>query len=253
MKYLLVPFMGLIFVACGQPHLVVEAGLVNSDGERVALSELPVRLLPYDRDAIFDSLRAASPTPEPSIPPEVLANRQRTERAQATWRAAEKEWNIVRDSLRTLNQQLQGMEDRGERESSQHRQGVALRNRLDSRERETNRTRQATFSTFEQLQKVSITESDSIRIAREQWADKAFANFGVAAAARLAQSREAEIADTTDARGIVRIAVPRGQWWLYSRYTLPHEELYWNLPITVDSDSALITIDASNAESRPIL
>lgn len=56
--------------ACGGgSKVVVEArGVDPSTEEPIALPHLPVRLLPYDRDAIFDSLTAASRTPEPVLP-----------------------------------------------------------------------------------------------------------------------------------------------------------------------------------------
>ena len=54
--------------ACSSdPKVAVEARL----GER-PLAGVPVRLLPYDRDAILDSLAAAAETPEPTIPPELI-------------------------------------------------------------------------------------------------------------------------------------------------------------------------------------
>jgi hypothetical protein len=54
----------------GGPKVVVEAmGVDPATRQTIPLADLPVRLLPYDRDAIFDSLTAASRTPEPVLPP----------------------------------------------------------------------------------------------------------------------------------------------------------------------------------------
>ena len=46
------------------PFSGIEAGAAQD----IALGTLPVRLLPYDRDAIFDSLAQAYPEPEPQVP-----------------------------------------------------------------------------------------------------------------------------------------------------------------------------------------
>ena len=43
----------------------------------------------------------------------------------------------------------------------------------------------------------------------------------------------------TDAQGIARFNVPEGRGWVYGRYTLPYEELYWNVPLELTGDSTL--------------
>src|SRR5690625_5529331 len=59
-----------LLAACDEAELIVEAqlleGVASDDaGGAQGISNLPIRLLPYDRDAIFDSLQAEHPTPEP--------------------------------------------------------------------------------------------------------------------------------------------------------------------------------------------
>lgn len=57
-----------VLAACGSgSEVIVRASL---DGEPV--SDLPVRILPYDRQAVLDSLAAAADAPEPGIPPELI-------------------------------------------------------------------------------------------------------------------------------------------------------------------------------------
>lgn len=253
MKRFLVLVAGLGVAGCGQPQLVVEAALTDPSGERLALGELPVRLLPYDRDAIFDSLEAAYPTPEPPIPAAVLAAQQQVQEAQSAWRTSEERWGLIRDSLRILTEQLEQMEGQGLRGSPQYNQGFTRWNSLDTQLRQVDQQRQASFAAFDQLQQATLASADSVRIQRELWADEAFADFNTVVAAKLSQSGKEELADTTDTQGFVRVSVPKGQWWIFGRYTLPYEELYWNVPITIDSDSAFITLNRSNAESRPIL
>jgi hypothetical protein len=67
MKRMLV-FLALAAAACDAgPKVVVRASL---DGRPVA--DMPVRLLPYDRQAILDSLSAALEMPEPAVPQDLL-------------------------------------------------------------------------------------------------------------------------------------------------------------------------------------
>jgi hypothetical protein len=252
-RFLLMAVVGLILWGCGQPKLVVEAVLVDSAGERTVLTDLPVRLLPYNRGAIFDSLRAAFGTPEPAIPADVLANLRRAQEARAAWREAERRWTGLRDSVQVVQEQLQRAESANQRESAGYAESSALRGRLIVAEREADGRRQAAFMAFGQARREMGPRADSIRLERERWATAAYAAFGEVAATKLRESGRAEIADTTDAQGIARLSAPEGEWWLYGRYALPYEELYWNLPIRVEGDSASVRIDQGNAEVRAAL
>lgn len=254
-RYLvLVAFLGPLLVSgCGQPQLVVEAALDGEGGERMALSDMPVRLLPYDRDAIFDSLEAAYPVPEPSIPQEVIDAQQQVQEAQTAWRAAEERWGTVRDSMRILSEQLQQMEGQGLRGTAQYRNSFDRFSTLEAQEQQLNRQQTAAFQRFNELQQQTLATRDSIRVQRELWADEAFADFNQIVMQKLRESGLEELADTTNAQGIADFRVPAGRWWVYARWTLPYDELYWNIPTEVTGDSVAVQIDRSNADVRPIL
>ncbi len=250
----LVAFLGpLVVSGCGQPQLVVEAALTDGAGERLALGDLAFRVLPYDRDAIFDSLEAAHPDPEPPIPPEILAAQQRVQQAQTAWRTAEERWGTIRDSLRILGAELEQMRARAQQGTPQYNQGFVRWTNLDAQERQINQQRTAAFNTFDQLQQQTLASADSIRIQRELWADQAFAEFNRVVAAKLDQVGREELADTTNSQGYAQLSVPEGRWWLYSRYTLPYEELYWNIPLDISGDTVSVSISRENAQIRPIL
>jgi hypothetical protein len=98
----------LALAACGDggPRVAVRTDL---DGAPVA--DLPVRLLPYDRDEVLDSLAEAADAPEPAIPPELLqqlqglaaeerAVRQRGDTAVARFQAVRRAVFARADSLR---------------------------------------------------------------------------------------------------------------------------------------------------------
>jgi hypothetical protein len=250
MLFALVP---LALAACGNPQVVVEASYAGEGAaERRVLADLPVRLLPYDRDAIFDSLEAAYTEPEPAIPPEVLRQQQVVQEAQANWRRAEERWIVVRDSLRTLSDGLQRMQQQGLRGTPQYRQAFEQFGRLDGEEDRVKAEMDQAFGRFDQLQRAALAQADSIRVVREAWAERAFADFDRVVADRLRQTGREEVVDTTNANGVSRVRVPSGRWWVYARYTLPFQELYWNLPVEVSGDSTGVVLSEQNAEVRPV-
>mgnify|MGYP003575185695 CR=1 FL=1 len=98
----------LALAACGDggPRVAVRADV---DGAPVA--DLPVRLLPYDRDEVLDSHTEAADAPEPAIPPELLQQlqglaaeegpaRQRGDTAVARFQAVRRALFARADSLR---------------------------------------------------------------------------------------------------------------------------------------------------------
>lgn len=244
----------LALAACGSPQVFVEASIQEEGAaERRVLSELPVRLLPYDRDAIFDSLEAAYNEPEPAIPPEIQAQQQQVQQAQTEWRQAEERWTLVRDSLRDLSTELQRMQNQGLRGTPQYRQAFERFGRLDDEEDRVKQRMDQAFARFDQLQQTALAQADSIRVVREAWAERAFADFDRVVEERLRREGREEAVDTTGANGTVRMRVPAGRWWVYARYTLPYQELYWNLPVEVSGDSTGIQLTEQNAEVRPVL
>jgi hypothetical protein len=239
--------------ACGQPEVVVQAALPEEGAEGpAALADLPVRLLPYDRDAIFDSLEAAAAEPEPQVPADILEQQEQVQVAQTRWRQAEERWNVVRDSLRTLSEGLQRMGQQGLRTTPQYRQAFERFGRLEGEEQAVKQRMEAAFAEFDQLQRATLARADSVRVIREAWAERAFADFPQIVEARLQAQGVEELADTTNANGVAVINVPEGRWWVYARYTLPYEELYWNLPVEVTGDSTLVQLTPANAERRPV-
>jgi hypothetical protein len=244
-----------VTAACERNQVAVDAALVDEQTQEARpLENLPVRLLPYDRDAIFDSLEAAYPEPEPTIPPEMMVERDQIIQAEREWRSSEDRWSTARDSLQALSRELDRMGQQGLRATPQYQQQFRQFERLESDARAAQQRSQAAFARYDQLQRTFLTRADSIRVVREQWADRAYADFDRVVNNRLRAAGREELADTSDASGVVRFrGVPRGRWWVYARYTLPFEELYWNLPIEVNADSVGVTLTRESAEARPVM
>ena len=240
--------------ACGQPEVVVEA-YMPQDGaaEPTRLGDLPVRLLPYDRDAIFDSLQQAFSEPEPPIPAEITQAQEQVQRAQDEWRVAEERWNTVRDSLRVLSQTTQSLSQRGLRGTPQYVTAFQQFGRLEGEERAVKQRMDAAFARFDQLQRQTLSQVETVRAVREAWAERAFAEYDQVVAAKLQQLDREELADTTNANGLAAFRAPKGRWWVYARYTLPYQELYWNVPLEVTGDSTLVSLTPANAQRRPVM
>jgi|TARA_B100001971_G_scaffold203918_1_gene219472 TolA-binding protein len=240
--------------ACGPTQVVVTAEIAQNDqsqdAEPRALGDLEIRLFPYDRDAIFDSLTAAAARPEPPIPDSVLAAQNQVAESQQTWRDAEARWNTLRDTLRTLSDEL----DQMNRQQGQYR---VLYNEFQDMEDEyadVEDERDAAFEAFTSLQGASLAAAQEIRLLRETWADEAYAEVGVAMTAHERASGLQVLADTTDANGISEFEAAAGDYWVTARYELPYTELYWNISITVVRGEPLqVPLRRDNASSRPKL
>ena len=236
--------------ACSPAEVVIIAALGDgADPNASPLDALEVQLLPYDRDAVFDSLAAAASRPEPEIPADLLAAQEEIALARQAWRDAETEWGILRDTVEKVFEELETL-DRGMR-TYQDLYGVweDLSDDLNRVERDRDRY----FDQFTGLQEAAIGRMDSITIVREDWAEEVFADVAEVFVARMEVSGLEIAVDTTDATGGVRIPVAPGDYWVHARYELLSEELYWNLPITVVRGEPIeVRLSRENAEVRPV-
>ncbi len=244
----------LALVACPGPELYVEAAIDEMEtGEALPLAELPIRLIPFDRDAIFDSLTAAAPEPEPEIPQDLVERQNQIRDAEQEWREAETAWNQARSRLREIGEETQRMQEEGLRGTPQYQQRFREFEQLENREREMRQQMDQAFARFDTMQREVLEQADSIRAIREAWEDRAFADYNRIVQDTLDRLGREEISDTTDANGRVRFRPREGRWWVHSRYTLPYTELYWNVPVQVEGDSVGVLLNRQNAEERPLL
>jgi len=228
---------------------VVLAQIDNQEtGETAPLSELPVRFIPFDRDAVFDSLKNLADRPEPEAPDSLVQLQTRIQEAQATLSTATDHWNGARDSLRGIKSRL----DKLPRSSAQYR--LLFRDYDEQADRETSAKREmdAAFKRFNDLQTSYTTMAQEYALLHEQWADEAYADVDAALAASADAVGRVDVSDTTDMNGIVREKLKKGKWWVHARYELVYEELYWNVPIEVmGGDPVELILNRANAQHRP--
>jgi len=243
--------------ACASPEVVVtvEIDVASPDGEGTvirALDNLQVRLLPYDRDAIFDSVQAAYGTPEPEVPQELLDARDGVRVAQEEWQESERRWNTIRDTLVQITAAMEGYSRGESRYVALFREFQDFDGQLGSVERQMNRA----FENFTSLQGGTIRQADSIRILQDNWADEAFADVDLIFVEKQRESGLPAAADTTDASGVARnfhvnAKLKPGQYWVTARYELTYTELYWNVPLTVEvGEPVQLRLTRDNAEER---
>ncbi len=244
----------LAAAACGPAELVVtiEIDVDDPEGDGTitrALSDIEVRLVPYDRDAVFDSMTAAFDTPEPAVPEDLVAARDEVRLAQEAWQRSQTRWNTIRDTLQRLNTALEQY-NRGEaRYVALFREWNDFDGELGGVDREMTRS----FDLFTELQQGTIRASDSVRILQDNWGDEAFAGVGEVFLAKSRASGLQEATDTTDAMGIARthLRVAPGQYWVYARYELAYTELYWNVMITLERGEPIqVRLTRGNANER---
>ena len=240
--------------ACGptQVAVTIEIDVDNPDGDGTitrALSEVEVRLIPFDRDAVFDSMTIAFGTPEPSVPEDLVAARDDVRLAQEEWQQSQARWNTIRDTLQKLNTAMEQF-SRGEaRYVALFREWGDFDAELGGVDRQMTQS----FDRFTELQQGTIRASDSVRILQENWGDEAFVGVGEIFIAKIRASGLAEATDTTNAMGVARthLRVGPGQYWVHARYELAYTELYWNVIINVERGEPLeVRLTRENADER---
>jgi len=242
----------LALTACGQGQLAIVVELEGEDGgDARLLEDIEIRLLPFDRDRVFDSLTTAAPMPEPTMPAELVAARDEIAELQQAWTAEEDRVATLREDINRLDAQLQGL-NRAMNEYKRIYDQVAPMH--DELPRAETRARNL-FDQFNALQQANIEQLDAFKIEQENWADQAFRDVPDVFAALTDGSGLEQHWDTTGADGtaVVEKLAP-GQYWVYARYELLYDELYWNVPVTVErGDPVVVRLTRANAVLRPIL
>lgn len=242
-----------ILAACGPGEATIIVALGDETSEDAnALDGVEIRLLPYDRDQIFDSLTAVAADagmPEPEVPADLLAAQEEIAQAQQEWRDTETRWNILRDSLQTLNNAMEGL-------NRAQRAYMDLYNQYQDLEGDYNRAEQQLgrlFDNFTSLQQAAIGRMDSINIVQADWADQAFEDVGLIIAAKTELAGLEEHADTTGVEGVATFEAAPGHYWVYARHELPYNELYWNIPIAITREEPVVLrLNRDNAVVRQI-
>jgi hypothetical protein len=239
--------------ACGPGQVVVVAEVerLNPEtGEREMgpVANMQIQLIPFDRDAIFDSLSNAASTPEPVLPEEVRILRDSAAVARTQWSEAEAQWNAMLDRQRQIVAEM----ERYNNAAPRYRQLFEEFNQAAAAYERAGRVKDQAFDRFTSLNDRSFGDVEQYKVRLEAWEEDAFADWGEVVAARLDATGKEILYDTTEAGGRAQIAAPKGEWWVHGRYAAGTEELYWNVPTTVGGDPVEVRLTRENADVRPI-
>ncbi len=240
----------LLAAACGGANVNVVVEIPGGEGEGpVPVSDLEVQLLPYDRDAVFDSLAAEAAEAEPQFPADLLAARDEVVAAQQEWRDAELEWQTLRDTAQTISQAMEGL-NRSERA---YRELFQQFGDMERALAQAERRQEQAFQRFQSMQAETMAGIEAVNVMRDEWADEAFAAFDSVRVRLIDETGLAPAFDTTGAEGSVQFVVPPGRYWVHARQRRPYDEYYWNLEVTARRETPVeLTLDADNAEMRPV-
>jgi hypothetical protein len=215
------------------------------------LAELEVQALPFDRDAVFDSLTAAAASPEPAIPADLLAAQEEIAAAKAEWDQAEAAWGAGRARQQEILDEMEPLNP------AEGRYVVLFQEFQDAEAQvaRAERIKDQAFNRFTELYEGNLARRDSMRLVLDDWADQAYASTFEIFTIKAKEAGQEILADTTDAQGYALIDVPPGEWWINAFFEEAYSELYWNLgPITVvRGDPIQVRLTRETAQVRPIL
>lgn len=242
----LVAMMGL--AGCQRSTQLAVRAVQKSGEEEIGRPQQIIRLLPYNRDSIFDALAQEATEPEPQAPEDLVTLRDSVSAAREMWTEAEKAWNDMRSEQQSLSEEMQKMN----RSSREYFAAYQRFDQLDTQVRRLDTAKTNYFDEFTELQETYRLRADSFNAVVEAWGDLAFDSYGAIVDSILEDRGTAELEDTADAGGWTNFVVPRGRWWVYTRAKLVFSELYWNLPYRSAGGADTLVLSDSNAEVRSI-
>jgi hypothetical protein len=236
----------VLLAACNGPREVtVEVRVPDLEANLTAAPNLPLVILPYDRDSLLEVLerQAAQPRPHVAVLDSLFASfRVRyLEVARAGYLV-----DRYRDSMTTLKAAM----DTLLRGDEAYRLRFQLFAQLsDSLERSEARREQATTA-LRQTRRTFVPLSDSLRREVRAWEETTFRGYDSLVTALAEQTGRTGMIDTTDSAGHSTMQIGRGTWWVYARawdVEDPNSEWYWNVQLTTDT----VRLDSRNGTRLP--
>jgi len=236
----------VLLAACNGPREVtVEVRVLDLDANAVVAPNLPLVILPYDRDSLLDVLESQATRPRPHVAAlDSLFAAFRVPYVEVA--RAGRMVNRYRDSLTTLKAAM----DTLLREDEAYRLRFQLFAQLtDSLERSEARRDRATTA-LHQARRTFVPLSDSLRQEVRAWEETTFRSYDSLVTDLAEQTGRTGMIDTTDSAGHSTMTVARGAWWVYARawdVEDPNSEWYWNVQLKSDT----VRLDSRNGIRLP--
>jgi hypothetical protein len=236
----------VLLAACNGPREVtVEVRVPDLDANAVVAPNLPLVILPYDRDSLLDVLESQATQPRPHVAAlDSLFAAFRVPYVEVA--RAGRMVNRYRDSLTTLKAAM----DTLLREDEAYRLRFQLFAQLtDSLERSEAR-RDSAATALRQARRTFVPLSDSLRQEVRAWEETTFRSYDSLVNDLAEQTGRTGMIDTTDSAGHSTMTVTRGAWWIYARawdVEDPNSEWYWNVQLKGDT----VRLDSRNGIRLP--
>ena len=236
----------VLLAACGGPRKVtIEVKVLDLEANLAIAPNLPLVILPYDRDSLLDVLenQAAEPRPHVALLDSLFAAFRvpyfEIARAGAMV-------NRYRDSMTTLKAAM----DTLPREDEAYRLRFQLFAQLtDSLERSEAR-REVAATALREARGTFVPLSDSLRREVRAWEEATFRSYDSIVTNLAEETGRTGMIDTTDSAGHSTMIVGRGAWWVYARawnVEDPNSEWYWNVQLKGDT----VRLDSSHGLRLP--
>ena len=215
-------------VACGDRPASVTIRIVGASPETPAIAE--VVALPFDPQALLDSLALAAQEPAPAFP-ELEAELRAFQAPPPTdLGAAGRIWAATRDSLVMLGDSLRAVDRRSAGYRAAYGRFRALYQRLAERGAARDAALQTVTGAVRDLARRAGRAADSLR----RWEATAYAAFDSLAALAVERTGLEPVHAVPDADGVARLDLGSGAWWIV--LTLPQlgnpfVERVWHVPV----------------------
>lgn len=222
--------LSFLCVACGSeaPSVRFQAEL-PAEGPVVTLA---IALLPFDPQAILDSLAEASATPEPVFETLMTELEAYAPPNEDVLVASAAPWQALRDSLTTIADSLNTVSSGSPEYRRLFRRFRRMQPRLAVLAAERDSILDGLIGAHRALAKRAQIAAKALR----EWEETAFASYESLATAALEQSGREALTIRTDSSGTAHADLEPGPWWAVARSpdpSNPYFEYSWNVGFTV--------------------
>lgn len=220
--------------------------MTDPDSQLTPVADLPVVVLPYDRDSIIDAMeaRATSPRPHEAELDSVFRAFRDAFVPFARVTMAERQ---LRDTLAALNAMLDTLPRNGDAYREIYARVTSLHDSLPPIAERLH----ALTDTLDRVRRRANPRIDSLRRDVDRWEDTTFRGYEQATEAAAKRAGLTPEQQTTGPRGWATFHhLKGGPWWVYVRAwdaTDPNAEWYWNVPVTGDT----VRLTPENGVRRP--
>jgi hypothetical protein len=244
-RYLSVLLLGLA-AACGSSRdLSVQVQVTGPDSQLTPVADLPVVVLPYDRDSIIAAMEAAAEYPRPHEAELDSLFRAFREVFIPFARVNLRERQL-RDTLSALNARL----DTLPRNSEEYREIYSAVTALHDSLPPIAERLHALTDSLDRVRRRANPRIDSLRREVDRWEDITFRGYEQATEATAKRTGLTPEQQTTGPRGWATFSLKGGPWWIYVRAwdaSDPNAEWYWNVPVSGDT----VRLTPENGVRRP--